>query len=80
MCHDGLLACECLAAIAFILGFAFQVRVHIYSLLAIHDTIGCGMMYGDVTMNSFVFSCESCWYMTKSVTFLKLYEIQMNHQ
>ena len=26
--------------------------------LAIHDTIGHGMTYGDVTMNSFALSCE----------------------
>ena len=29
-CHDVSLADECLMAIAFILGFTFQVHVHIY--------------------------------------------------
>ena len=37
----------------------------------IHDMIGHGMMCGDVTMNSFTFSRESHWYVTKSVAFLE---------
>ena len=42
------------------------------------DTIGRGMTWDDVTMNSFTFSRESCWRVTKSVALpvvaLKLYE------
>ena len=43
------------------LGFAFAIR----------DMIGCGMMCGDITTNSFTFSLESCWDVTKSVAFLE---------
>ena len=39
----------------------------------IHDTIGRGMTCGDVTMNSFAFSHESHWRMTKSVFILELH-------
>ena len=38
---------------------------------AIRDTIGRGMTWGDVTMNSFAFLLESCWRVTKSVAFLE---------
>ena len=40
-------------------------------MFPIHDTAGHGMTCGDVTMNSFMFSYESHWYVTKSVMFLE---------
>ena len=62
---DVLFAHECLVAIAFILGYIFQVHIHISGLylgfaLTICDTIGCGMTCSYVMMKSFMFSCESC--------------------
>ena len=44
---------------------------HSWFTFAIRDTIGCGMSCGDVTTNSFMFSLESRWYITKSVAFLE---------
>ena len=58
-CHDVSLAHKHLAGIVFISMFALHVRVHVSgSSFAIRDTIGCGMMWGDVMMNSFTFSHE----------------------
>ena len=41
----------------------FRVHVlglhsYLWFMFAIHDMIGHGMTWGDVTMNSFTFSCE----------------------
>ena len=72
MCHDVLLAHECLVVVAFILGFTFSgSHSYLWFAFAIHDMIGCGMMWGDIMMNSFTFSCESHWHMTKSVALLE---------
>ena len=54
----------------------FRVRVtcsrsHFAFAFVIRDTIRRGMTWGDVTMNSFTFSRESCWRVTKSVAFLE---------
>ena len=54
-------------------GIHFRVRVlglHscLQFALTIRDMIGCGVMWGDVTINSFMFSYESHWHVTKSVT------------
>ena len=75
MCHDVSLAHGHLVVVVFISGFAFRVHVCVYGLhlqFAICDTIGCGVTCGDITMNSFTFSRESHWHMTKSVMLLKL--------
>ena len=45
--------------------------LHSQFVFAIRDTIGHGMTCGDVTTNSFMFSCESHWCVTKSVAFLE---------
>ena len=47
------------------------LHLHFGFVFTIHDTIGRGMTCDDVTMNSFVFSCESHWDVTKSVVFLE---------
>ena len=71
-CHDGSLAHK--------MSHSSRVhcRIHISGLclylqfaFAIHDMIGHGVMCGDIMMNSFTFSRESHWYMTKSVAFLE---------
>ena len=54
----------------------FRVRVtcsrsHLAFAFVIRDTIGRGMTWGDVTMNSFAFSRESRWRVTKSVASLE---------
>ena len=74
MCHDVLLTHECLAIVVFVLGFMFRVCIPVFGscLFAIHDMIGRGVTWGDVTMNSFTFTDESRWCMIKSVTFLEL--------
>ena len=46
-------------------------------MFMIHDTIGCGMMCGDIMTNSFEFSRESRWDVTKSVACI---ESQMSRQ
>ena len=48
----------------------------------IRDMIGHGMTWGDVMTNSFMFSHESHWYMTKSVMLrvaLKSNELQIEN-
>ena len=55
----------------------FRVRIsgpcsHLKFAFMIHDMIGRGVICGDVMTNSFMFSQDSCWHVTKSVVFLEL--------
>ena len=62
-----------------VVAFAFRVRVTCSRsrsrfTFAIRDTIGRGMTWGDVMMNSFAFLRESRWHVTKSVAFLSRFK------
>ena len=82
MFRDVSLAHKHLAVVVFAFRFALRVRVHVHGsrsrsqfAFAIRDMIGRGMTWGDVMTNSFTFSHESCWRVTKSVAFLESLQI-----
>ena len=54
MCRDVSLACKRLARVMFVFRFALHVHIHVSGLRSRFH----GMTYGDVMMNSFVFSHE----------------------
>ena len=74
-CHDVLLAYGHLMRVI----FHFRVHVgncwvHILSL----DTIGHGMRWHVITKNSFMFSCDSYWHVTKSIMLHVKIQVTLN--